>query len=102
MSSIEHTDKGHDDEHGRLTVAVHDEDSGGDPLRFRAGPGEKVSKVMAELYNELGVPEADDDRLLCLATGEPVKPYRHLHLREYAAGQCAALVWTYARGTGGA
>lgn len=80
MSSIEQTSKGHDDEHGRLTVAVHDEDSAGDPLRFRAGPGEKVSKVIAELYNELRECRRWSWCCLLLRAGSRHLPSRTVHL----------------------
>ena len=91
-----------DDDKGPLTVRVHDEDAGGAPLTFTAGPGEKVSKIIADLYEELNAPAQPNDRLLCLATGEPVAPHAHEHLRDYAETTCGDLVWTFARDTGGA
>jgi hypothetical protein len=88
--------------HGRLTVTVYDEDAGGPPMTFPAGPGEKVGKLVEEIYQRLGEAEKPGDRLLCQATGEPVNSYREMRLRDYAAGRCADLVWTLARDTGGA
>lgn len=90
------------DDKGPLTVRVHDEDAGGPPLVFTPGPGEKVSKTIDDLYRELNAPAQPNDRLLCMATGEPVAPHANLHMREYAATLCGDLVWTFARDTGGA
>jgi hypothetical protein len=94
--------KSGDHERGRLTVTVYDEDAGGPPLTFEAGPGEKISKVIRELYEALGVSESETDRLICHATGESVKAHREMHLKEYADGLCGDLTWTYSRDTGGA
>ena len=89
-------------DHGRLTVTVYDEDAGGDPLTFDFGPGEKVQKAIDALYDALNTSPGREDRLLCEASGEAVGPHATEHLRDYATGTCAALVWTFARGTGGA
>ena len=89
-------------EHGRLTVTVHDEDAGGDPFRIPAGPGEKVGKVIAELYRLLNTSPRESDRLLCAENGDSVPPHADEHLRDYGTGVCSDLVWTYARDTGGA
>lgn len=94
--------KAGNNDRGRLTVTVHDEDAGGPPLTFLAGPGEKISKIIRELYEALGVPERESDRLICHATGEAVKAHREMHLKDYADGQCGDLIWTYSRDTGGA
>ena len=37
-----------------------------------------------------------------LATGEDVRQYGEMHLREYASGKCSDLIWTFVRDTGGA
>lgn len=87
---------------GHLLVQVYNEDAGGPPMRVSSGPGEKLSKVIDAVYSALGVTPKPEDRLTCLATGEDVRQYGDLHLREYAAGQCNDLVWTFARDTGGA
>jgi hypothetical protein len=90
------------DEHGRLTVTVHDEDTGGDPLTMRFGPGERVEKAIDKLYEQLNTTPRPGDRLLCEATGEAVSAHASEHLRDYAMSACAGLVWTFARDTGGA
>lgn len=87
---------------GHLLVQVHDEDAGGPPLSVDGGPGEKVSKIVDAVYDKLGATPKPDDRLTCLATGEDVRQYGDMHLREYAAGKCSELVWTFVRDTGGA
>jgi hypothetical protein len=87
---------------GHLLVQVHDEDAGGPPLSVDGGPGEKVSKIVEAVYAKLGATPKPDDRLTCLATGEDVRQYGDMHLREYAAGKCSELVWTFVRDTGGA
>lgn len=92
----------HGSEHGKLVITVHDEDAGGEPLRFEAGPGEKVGKIIDELYKELNLTAQPSDRLLCLGTGQPVAPHRDEHVRDYAKTACSELVWTFARDTGGA
>lgn len=90
------------DDHGRLVVTIHDEDAGGDPIRIEAGPGRKVGHIIDDLYSTLGVTPQPSDRLLCLATGEPVAPHRDEHVRDYAASACHDLEWSFARDTGGA
>jgi hypothetical protein len=87
---------------GLLRVTVYNEDTGGAPIIVSAGPGEKVEKVIAQAYVELNKQPSDRDRLICVASGESVKPFAEMHLREYAAGQCSDLVWSYAGDTGGA
>lgn len=87
---------------GRLVVRVHDEDAGGPPFTVEGGPGEKVSKVVEAVYATLGFEPKQEDRLTCLSTGEDVRQFGDLHLREYASGKCSDLVWTFARDTGGA
>lgn len=89
-------------EHGHLVIQVFDEDAGGPPLTLDGGPGAKVSKTVEALYSRLGLTPHPNDRLTCLATGEDVRQYGDLHLREYASGKCSDLVWTFARDTGGA
>ena len=91
-----------DSEHGRLAVTVYDEDTGGDPLVLEFGPGERVQKAIDKLYEKLNTSPRPGDRLLCEATGEPVSAHAPEHLRDYAAGACPRLVWTFARDTGGA
>lgn len=87
---------------GHLVVRVHDEDAGGPPFTIEGGSGEKISKIIEAAYVQLAVAPKSDDRLTCLATGEDVRQYGDMHLRDYAAGKCSALVWTFARDTGGA
>ncbi len=87
---------------GHLAIQVHDEDAGGPPFTIAGGPGEKVSKMVGAVYTELKIEPKPDDRLACLATGEDVRQYGDLHLRDYAAGKCSDLVWTFVRDTGGA
>ncbi len=85
-----------------LVVQVYDEDAGGPPLPVAGGPGEKVSKIVEAAYVKLGAAPKPEDRLTCLATGEDVRQYGDMHLREYASGKCRELVWTFVRDTGGA
>jgi len=87
---------------GHLTVTVHDEDRGGVPLSIGAGPGEKVSKVIDDLYARLGYTPEPSDRIVCLANGEDVRQSGDMHMRDYAVSTCADLEWTFARATGGA
>lgn len=87
---------------GHLVVQVHNEDIGGPPFTVDGGPGEKVSKIIEAVYLKLGLEPKPADRLACLATGEDVRQYGDMHLRDYASGKCSALVWTFARDTGGA
>lgn len=87
---------------GHLVVQVYNEDAGGPPFTVHGGPGEKVSKMVEAVYDELKLQASTDDRLTCAATGEDVRQYGDMHLREYASGSCSELVWTFARDTGGA
>lgn len=87
---------------GRLAIQVYDEDAGGPPFVVHGGPGEKVSEVVAAVYATLKLESKPSDRLTCLATGEDVRQYGDMHLRQYAAGKCSELVWTFVRDTGGA
>lgn len=87
---------------GHLVIQVYDEDAGGPPFPIAGGPGEKVSKMVAAVYTKVGVDPKPEDRLTSLATGEDVRQYGEMHLREYASGKCSDLVWTFARDTGGA
>lgn len=87
---------------GHLAIRVYDEDAGGPPVTVHGGPGERVSKIVAAVYAKLQREPRPDDRLTCLATGEDVRQYGDMHLREYASGKCSELVWTFARDTGGA
>lgn len=87
---------------GHLVIQVYDEDAGGPPFTIHGGPGEMVSKMVAAVYTKLKVEPKPDDRLTCLATGEDVRQYGEMHLREYASGKCSDLVWTFVRDTGGA
>jgi hypothetical protein len=87
---------------GHLVVQVYNEDIGGPPFTVDGGPGEKVSKIVEAVYGRLGLDQKPTDRLLCHATGEDVRQYGDMHLRDYAVGRCSALVWTFARDHGGA
>lgn len=86
----------------RLAIQVYDEDAGGPPFTIYGGPGEKVSELVKAVYAELKLEPKPEDRLICVATGEDVRQYGDMHLREYASGKCSELVWTFARDTGGA
>src|SRR4051794_28970685 len=86
---------------GRLTVVVHDEGAGGEPIRIHGGPGTPVATVIAQLYRELKTERKDGDRLICLGSGESVFPHEREHLRDYAA-RCPHLEWGWSRKTGGA
>lgn len=90
------------DHEGHLLIRVYDEDAGGPPFTVAGGPGEKVSKMVQAVYDELKVEPKAEDRLTCLATGEDVRQFGDMHLREYASGKCSDLVWTFVRDTGGA
>jgi hypothetical protein len=92
-----HTDK-HD---GRLTVVVHDEDAGGEPIRIHGGPGTPVATLIAELYRELKTEQKEGDRLICLASGATVFGHEREHLEQYAS-HCPQLEWGWSRKTGGA
>lgn len=87
---------------GHLAIQVYDEDAGGPPFTVDGRPGEKVSKMVEAVYTKLKLAPKPDDRLTCLATGEDVRQYGDMHLREYASGKCSELVWTFVRDTGGA
>lgn len=87
---------------GQLVIQVYDEDAGGPPFTVLGGPGEKVSKIVEVAYAKLQLTPTAEHRLTCLATGEDVRQYGDMHLREYAAGRCRDLVWTFVRDTGGA
>jgi hypothetical protein len=87
---------------GHLAIKVYDEDAGGPPFTVEGGAGEKVSKMVEAVYAKLNLDPKTDDRLACAATGEDVRQYGDMHLRDYASGKCSELVWTFARSTGGA
>ena len=87
---------------GRLSVTVYNADAGGPPEYVQAGPGEKVGKVVEEALAAIEVTATPGDRLVCLANGSNVRDYADMHLKDYAAGQCGDLVWSYSRDTGGA
>ena len=59
-------------------------------------------KMVEAVYTKLQLEPKPDDRLTCHATGEDVRQYGDMHLREYASGKCSELVWTFVRDTGGA
>lgn len=90
------------DDHGLLTVKFFDEDAGGPPITIQAGPGELVSKVIAEFYARIAATPKPGDRLLCMATGQPINQDPTLHIKDLAAGSCSALEFTYSKDTGGA
>jgi len=92
----------HSEDRGRLVVKVYDEDAGGPPVMIEAGPGEKVSKIIAEFYERIGATPKPGDRVLCLATGQPVNQDPSVRVKDLAAGPCSALEFTYAKDTGGA
>jgi hypothetical protein len=87
---------------GHLSIKVYDEDAGGPPITVDGGAGEHVSKMVEAVYAKLNLDPKSDDRLTCVATGEDVRQYGDMHLRDYASGKCSELVWTFARSTGGA
>lgn len=91
------------DSHGAsLTVVIHDEDAGGAPFTFHAGPGTPVSTIVADLYRELKTDRKPDDRLTCVANGDDVFAHEHDHLGQYAESVCAGLDWAWSGKTGGA
>lgn len=87
---------------GHMVITVHSDDAGGPPRTINGGPGEKISKMVDAAYGAMGLTPKPGDRLTCVATGEDVRQYGDMHLREYASGRCSDLVWTFARETGGA
>ena len=87
---------------GHLVITIHSDDAGGPPKTIHGGPGEKISKMVEAAYAALGTTPKAGDRLTCVATGEDVKQYGEMHLRQYASGLCSDLIWTFARETGGA
>lgn len=87
---------------GQLSVSIYDADAGGPPRYIHAGPGEKVGKVIEEALAAIEVVTTPGDRLVCLANGSSVRDCADMHLKEYAAGKCGDLVWSYSRDTGGA
>ncbi len=99
---VQQEDDAREGARGRLVVTVYDEDAGGDPILLPFGPGQRVQAAIDEVYAELNATPAPSDRLLCEATGQPVAAHATQHLRDYAEGACAGLVWTFARDTGGA
>jgi hypothetical protein len=86
----------------RLVITVHDEDAGGEPIKIEGKPESRISTIIEELYDKLHTERKPDDRLQCLAGGNDVFAHGHEELHEYAKHVCPALVWTFARGTGGA
>ncbi|HEY1334657.1 MAG TPA: hypothetical protein VGF31_10410 [Myxococcaceae bacterium] len=99
MQDLEATDT--EKHRGRLTVMVHDEDAGGEPIRIHGGPGTPVATVIAELYRELKTERKDGDRLICLGSGASVFGHEREHLEQYAT-HCPHLEWGWSRKTGGA
>ena len=89
-------------DHGRLTVTIYNEDTGGPAETVEAGPGEKVAKVIDEYYALIGASPQPGDRFFCRPNDESLDVYREWHLRDLAAGPCPDLVWTFAHDTGGA
>jgi hypothetical protein len=87
---------------GHLVFEVYDEDAGGPPFKVSGAPGEKVSGMIAAVYKKLDLEPQPDDRLTCYDTGEDVRRFKDMHLLQYASGKRPDLVWTFARGTGGA
>jgi hypothetical protein len=90
------------DKNSNLTVTVHDEDAGGDPLSIHAGRGTPLSTVIEKLYRELKTERQEGDRLVCIGSGGDVFPHQSEHLGDYAAASCKELEWGWSRKTGGA
>lgn len=86
---------------GRLTVVVHDEDAGGEPIRIHGGAGTPVATVIEKLYRELKTERKEGDRVICLGSGETVFAHEREHLGQYAQ-RCPHLEWGWSRRTGGA
>ena len=62
-----------------------------------------IDSLIAQMYQELGVPRRADDRLRCEEGGKDVFGFGSLTLGQYVEkGHCKCLVWLFAGGTGGA
>lgn len=85
-----------------LTVTVHNEDAGGDPVRMNAGPGTPVSTIIDRFYRETQTERKTGDRLVCLGNGEDVFAHAAQHLGDYKTSHCSALEWGWSGETGGA
>jgi hypothetical protein len=81
---------------------VHDEDAGGEPFAFHAGPGTPIATIVADLYRELKTDRKPDDRLTCVANGDNVFAHEQEHLGQYADSLCKDLEWAWSGKTGGA
>jgi hypothetical protein len=86
----------------KLTVTVHNEDAGGDPLVFHDSKEALVSAVIAQLYTALGVARKPDDRLKCIANGDNVFSHETETLGHYAERVCEKLEWAWSGKSGGA
>jgi hypothetical protein len=85
-----------------LTVTVHNEDAGGEPIEIEGEPKTKVETIIHRMYKDLDTERKEGDRLTCLANGGDVFPHAHQELEHYAEHECHALEWGFARATGGA
>jgi len=86
----------------KLTVTVHNEDAGGDPLVFHDSKETLVSAVIAQLYTALKTTRKPDDRLKCIGNGDNVFSHETETLGHYAEHVCERLEWAWSGKSGGA
>ena len=86
----------------KLTVTVHNEDAGGDPLVFHDSKEALVSAVITQLYIALNTTRKPDDRLKCIANGDNVFSHETETLGHYAERVCEKLEWAWSGKSGGA
>ena len=86
----------------KLTVTIHNEDAGGDPLVFHDSKEALVSAVITLLYAALKVARKPDDRLKCIGNGDNVFSHETETLGDYAERFCHKLEWAWSGKSGGA
>jgi hypothetical protein len=93
------------DEHGKVTVTVVNEDNGRE-YELHGGKSEPLANLVKQLYDaKLKTPRKPDDRLRCESSGEDVFAYADQGLtvdQYFKAGHCPDHTWLFAGGTGGA
>jgi len=99
--------QGHDEKEqhppaASLTVIIHDEDVGGDPVEVKAGPGAPVETIISRFYSAKMTEGKPGDRLVCLGNGQDVFAHASEHLGDYRTTSCHALEWGWSGETGGA
>ena len=85
----------------KVEVTAHDEDSG-KTFRLAGTRVETVQHFIDALYLDLKTGRKADDRLRCEGDNQDVFQYAHLNIEIYFHQHCAAHVWLFASGTGGA